>query len=182
MKILLLNASPRAARSRSRAAAADLIASLRAGHPDATVVERDLSAQPVPFVDETWIAAAFTPDARRTPAMREALRVSDELIDELLAADTIVIATPKYNFGVPAALKAWIDQIIRVNRTFAMPGFQGLAKGRKVYVLVASGSEPQAASDHLTPFLRQVFAMIGIDDLSIVPVVEGAARPISSAA
>jgi FMN-dependent NADH-azoreductase len=108
--------------------------------------------------------------------MQAALRFSDELIDELLWADAIVIATPKYNFGVPAALKAWIDQIVRVHRTFRMPGFEGLAQGRLVWVLVASGSEPASAQDHLTPFLRQVFRMIGIDDIEVVPVVNGQAR------
>jgi FMN-dependent NADH-azoreductase len=77
---------------------------------------------------------------------------------------------------VPANLKAWIDQIVRVGRTFAMPGFQGLAGGRQVYVIVASGSEPANGQDHLTPFLRQVFAMIGIGEVAFIPVVQGRAQ------
>ncbi len=131
MTILLIQASPRGARSQSRTAAAQLLAHLRSLHPGAKVVERDLAKNVPPPVDEPWIAAAFTPAERRTPEMAAALRISDSLIDELLAADIVVLATPKYNFSVPANLKAWIDQIVRVGRTFAMPGFQGLAGGAR---------------------------------------------------
>lgn len=176
MNILLLNASPRAARSQSRRTASEVVARLQAAHPAATLVERDLGRESVPPIDEAWIAAAYTPEDRRTPDMKEKLRLSDELIDEFLAADTIVLATPMHNFGITPNLKAWIDQVVRVNRTFAMPGPRGLAVGRKLYAVVASGGSYGPGQEHLTPFLRQVFSFIGITDVTFIPAVNGAAQ------
>ncbi len=117
--LLHIDASPRGERSQSRRLTRELVDSWRAGHPGVTVTHRDVGHDPPPHVDEAWIAAAFAPPAERTRAMHAALRTSDELIDELLAADVWVIGVPMYNFGVPSGFKAYIDQIVRVGRTFA---------------------------------------------------------------
>lgn len=166
MTVLHLDGSPRGERSVSRKLARELVASLPAGR----VIYRDLGRQVIPPVTEEWIAAAYTPEPQRTEDMRALLRFSDELIDELLAADVLVLSTPMYNFGVPSNVKAWIDQVIRVGRTFAMPGFRGLAAGKKAYIVLASGGQYGPGSEHLTPFLRQALAYIGITDVTFLPV------------
>ncbi|MBV1930222.1 MAG: NAD(P)H-dependent oxidoreductase [Porticoccaceae bacterium] len=85
---------------------------------DTEVIYRDLGANPPDFINELWIAAAFTPDEQRTTEQNSLLSLSDELIDEVIKADIILLSTPMYNYGMPAVLKAWFDQVIRVNKTF----------------------------------------------------------------
>lgn len=147
----------------------------RTAHPTGSVTYRDLAHQLVPPVDEAWIAAAYTPAAQRTPALDAALQVSDALIDELLAAEICVFGVPMYNFNVPSSFKAYIDQIVRVGRTFAIDshGFRGLASGKKAIVITARGGSfrpgtPLAAWDHQEPFLRTVFTFIGITDIEFI--------------
>lgn len=123
--------------------------------------------------------------------MHAALRLSDELIDELLAADTLVFGVPMYNFGLSAGFKAYIDQIVRVGRTFSYPGFEGLAKGKRAVVMVAAGQEysegaPMAAMDYVTPYLRTVLGFVGITDVTFIAVATNAgeetlARTLESA-
>ena len=113
--ILHINASGTTDGSVSRAATARLIADMN----PARVITRDLAATPLPQIDETWITARMVPEADRTDADRAALALSDDLIAELRAADAVVIGLPIYNFGMPAALKAWIDLIARPKVTFA---------------------------------------------------------------
>lgn len=131
MNILHTDSSPRGAASHSRKMTAELIAAFKENNQDATVTHRDLGHQPPPFVTEDWANAAYTPEENRTPEQKEALKYSDEAIAELLAADTLVIGAPMYNFGLPADLKAWIDQIIRINKTFKAD-YTGLAAGKKL--------------------------------------------------
>lgn len=116
--LLHLDASVRGERSLSRRLSAAFVQSWLDGDPQARVIARDVGRNPPPFIDEGWIAAAFTAPPRRTAEQLDALRVSDELIEEVRAADVIVLGTPMYNYGMPAALKAWFDQVIRVNQTF----------------------------------------------------------------
>jgi len=82
-----------------------------------SVTYRDIGQNPPSFIDHDWIASAFTPVERREPWMKDALAESDQLVDELIAADVLVIGTPLYNFSMPAALKAWVDQVVRLGRT-----------------------------------------------------------------
>jgi FMN-dependent NADH-azoreductase len=111
MKTLLhIDSSPRGERSHSRQLTAQFARAWRSANPDGTVVHRELGLTPVPLVSEDWIAAAFSNPADRTSAQSAAIAVSDELVDELVAADEVVIGAPMYNFGVTASLKAWIDQ------------------------------------------------------------------------
>lgn len=179
MVLLHIDASPRGARSHSRALAAEFVASWRVAHPAASVVYRDLGHHPVPFVDEAWITAAFSNPRDHTPAVRDAIRLSDELVDEFLAADVIVLSTPMYNFGVPAVVKAYIDQIVRVGRTFSA-NFQGLAEGKKMYIITVRGGggygpgEAQHGLDYASPYLRVIFGFIGVTDINFVDVENAA--------
>lgn len=151
-------------------------------HPNDTVTYRDLGRNPVPFVDESWIAAAFTPPERRSPELWEAICLSDRLVDEFLAADVYVIGVPMYNFSVPATFKAYIDQIVRVGRTVAFePGdsanvFQPLVLGKKMFAIEArgdSGFQPGGRYEkmnHHDPYLVTVFGFMGITDISFIHV------------
>ena len=145
----------------------------------AGVTRRDL-ADGVPLVDETWIGANFTDPAERTEAQRAGLAPSDAMIAELQAADTVVIGLPVYNFGVPAAFKAWIDQIARARVTFRYTedGPVGLLEGKRAIVVVASGGTPvDSAIDFATPYVRHVLGFVGISDLTVIPAAELMADP-----
>lgn len=138
--------------------------------PDTRVLTRDL-ATPPPLIDEDWIGANFTPAPDRTPAQKEKLAISDELVAELQAADTLVIGLPIYNFSVPAAMKAWIDQVARAGLTFryTADGPQGLLSGKRAIVAVASGgTEAGSEIDFATGYLRHVLGFIGITDVVFV--------------
>lgn len=173
--LLHLDASPRGARSHSRKLGQEFLAKWRAAHPHGQVVVRDVGHEPPPFVTEAWVEGAFAPVADHSPAARAAIAVSNRYVDELLAADQLVITTPIYNLSLPAALKAWIDQIVRMDRTVAMGagGFEGLAKNKRALVIVASGSDfrptsPGGAYNFLEPYLRAVLGFIGITDVQFV--------------
>ena len=123
------------------------------------------------FVGPQWIGGAYSPAADRTPEQRAALDRSDALVDELEAADVVVIGVPIYNFGVSAALKSWIDQICRANRTFkySETGPVGLLEGKRAILVVTSGgTEVDGAVDFATPYMRHVLSFIGITDVEVV--------------
>lgn len=173
--LLHLDASPRSARSHSRQLGREFVATWQTNHPTGQVVTRDLAATPPPFVGEGWIESAFTPSAGHSPAAQTAIAVSNAYVDELLSATEIVITTPIYNLSIPAVPKAWIDQIARFGRTFnkSAQGFDGLVTGKKVRILVASGSDfrpntPGGAYNFLEPDLRAVLGFIGLTDVEFV--------------
>ena len=173
-KILRIDASMRHTGSVTRALTDKLVARLRAANPASEVVHRDL-ADGVPMVDEAWIGANFTDPAERDDAQRAALAHSDELVAELKAADTLVIGLPIYNFGVPAAFKAWIDMIARARETFRYTetGPEGLMTGKRALIVVASGGVPVgSAMDFATPYVRHALAFIGITDVEFIPAAE----------
>ena len=125
----------------------------------------------MPLIDEAWIGANFTPAEERTQEQLEILAFSDELVAELKAADILVIGSPIYNFGVPAALKAWVDLVARARLTFRYTenGPEGLLKGKTAYVVIASGGVPvDSAVDFATPYLRQALRFVGITDIEII--------------
>ena len=117
-KVLHITASPRSERSHSRKLGGELVAAWLEAHPGDTVTLRDVGHNPPPHVTEAWIAAAYSPPETHSPELKAAIAVSNDLIDELLAHDLLVISTPMYNFGVPSTLKAYIDNIVRLGRTF----------------------------------------------------------------
>ena len=170
MHILEVTASARQGGSVSRDLVTDLVAALEDRHGDLTVTRRDV-ASGLPFVHEDWVRANFTPEEQRSPADRDVLALSDELVAEVEAADVIVIGTPIYNFSVPATLKAWIDLIARARRTFRYTdnGVEGLLRGKRAYVIVPSGGvEVGSPVDFATPYLRHVLGFIGITDVEII--------------
>jgi len=164
--ILRVDASARKAGSSSRALTDALIARLA---PD-EIVTRDLT-EVLPFVTEDWVGANFTDESERTDAQKAELALSDSLVDELVAADTLVIGTPIYNFAVPAALKGWIDLIARARKTFhyTANGPEGLLTDKKAYVLIASGgTEVGSDIDFASGYLRHILAFVGITDVTVI--------------
>lgn len=173
--LLVLDASPRIDRSHSRRLSQEYVSSWRAAHPAGQVVTRDLALEPPPFVTEAWVVGAYAPLETQSSAAREAIAVSNRYVDELFAADDVLIATPMYNLSLPAALKAWIDQVVRAGRTFAYRanGFEGLAKGKRVKIIVTSGGDfrpgtPGAGFDFLSPYLRGILGFIGITEVEFI--------------
>ena len=169
-RLLLVQASGRRRESQSRALSNEIAARLKTAGRIDRVIERDL-ADGIEFVDEDWIAANFTPEEQRTDAQRQRLAGSDALVDELAAADILVIATPIYNFGVPAVLKAWIDQVARARKTFRYTeqGPRGLLEGKKAYVVIASGGTKVGSEiDFVSGYLRHVLGFLGIHDVSVI--------------
>lgn len=141
-------------------------------NPDGRVVERDLIKTDLPFVDLPWLGAYFTPAEQHTLAMKELLRLSDELVAELLAADDIAIGTPVYNYNIPALLKAYIDHIVRKGKTLGFAG-EGLVHGKRCTLLMASGGSytegsPIRDRDIATTYLRLILKVIGIDNVTVV--------------
>lgn len=174
-RILVVDSSPRGEQSLSRKLTADVVRQLRARHPDSTVVTRDLSAAPLPHLDAAALNAFFTPPEQRNAALAAAIGPSDRAIDELLAADVIVIGAPMWNFGIPSSLKAWIDHVVRAGRTFkyGAAGPESLVpEGKKVIVVSARGgvySEgPMKAMDHQEAYLKAVLGFIGLHDVVFV--------------
>ena len=164
--ILSVQSSGRRNGSTTRTLSDRVIETLGAGN----VVTRDLS-HGVPFVDENWIAANFTPEEQRTAEQAATLAFSDSLVEELEAADVIVIGAPIYNFGVPAALKAWIDMVARARRTFRYTdnGPDGLLKNKRAIVVAASsGTEVGSSIDFATGYLRHVLGFIGVTDVTVI--------------
>ena len=170
LKVLEVAASGRNDGSVSRMLSADLIAALEERHGSITLTRRDLN-RGLSLVDEAWINANFTAAEERSAEQRAVLAESDALVAELKAADVLVIGAPIYNFGVPAALKAWIDMVARARLTFRYTedGPKGLLEGKKAYLVVASGGVPVgSAVDFATPYLRHALAFIGIDDVEVI--------------
>lgn len=159
-KILHVSASIRGDESVSRQISTRIAQSLNDGL-DASIIERDLAANDLPYVDAASFAANGTPSDERTPEQRELAAIADTLIDELQSADAIVLGIPMYNFGAPAIVKAWADLVARAGTTFRYTpnGPEGLLTGKKAYIALATGgtmigSEIDYLSGWLTHFLN----------------------------
>jgi FMN-dependent NADH-azoreductase len=174
LKILEIAASGRRDGSITRQLSADLISALQDRFGPTEVNRRDLASD-VPFVDEAWIEANFTPDEGRTQKHKDTLAYSDELVAELRNADTLVIGVPVYNFSIPASLKAWIDMVARARLTFRYTegGPVGLLQGKKAYLVVATGGVPVGSPvDFATPYLRHALSFLGITDVEVIAADE----------
>ncbi|MBD2070095.1 FMN-dependent NADH-azoreductase [Leptolyngbya sp. FACHB-671] len=169
--ILQVDSSPRGERSISRALTKQFVHAWQHTYPEGHITYRDVGRHPIPPIDEAWIAAAFTPPAGMTLALESALAISNELIDEVLAADFLVFGVPMYNYSVPANFKAYLDQIVRVRRTFVVSsdGYEGLVKGKKVVVITTrGGSYAGEPLDFQEPYLRAVFELLGITEIAFI--------------
>src|ERR1700688_3187659 len=174
MTLLRIDSSARR-NSISRQLTSKFVESWKRQHPGGQLIERDLATSPLRLITDEWTRAAYSDPASLTPAQRETLAVSDTLVEELLAADTIVIGAPMYNLTVSAPLKAWIDQIVRVGRTvlYGAGGAEGVLKGKKVVVLTSRGGSfrpgtPTAQYDHQEPYLQHILGFMGLTDITFI--------------
>jgi FMN-dependent NADH-azoreductase len=179
--LLQIDSSPMGDYSVSRQLTADFVAAWKAANPGGTVVSRDLHNTEGLGVDHltpvtgAWVGAAYTPPAALTEEQKAILAVSDKLLAEVFAADEIVFGVPMHNFSVPSVLKLWIDLIVRAGVTFryGANGPEGLIKGKKATLLIATGGEygpgsPAAGYNFVEPYLRAVLGFLGITDVKVV--------------
>jgi FMN-dependent NADH-azoreductase len=173
--LLHIDSSPLYGRSVSRELTGAFVTQWKASHPDGQVIDRDLSATTIPPITAEWVGAIYTPADSRTPQQKDLLALSDSLIVELDQADEYVIGVPMHNFGVPSALKLWIDQIARVGRTFSYAGGtpKGLLVGKKATFIIATGgiydAQTQMASfNFVEPYLRSVFGFLGVTNATFL--------------
>lgn len=173
--VLHIDASARRQGSTTRDLSTDIVSRLA----PARIIRRDLST-PLPLLTEAWVDANFTPPNSRTDEQRKTLALSDQLVQELKDADTIVIGLPIYNFSVPAAFKAWIDLVARAGVTFAYSenGPRGLLTGKRAILAVASGGTAVDSDiDFATGYARHVLGFIGITDVSVIAADRMAVDP-----
>ena len=183
MKTLLqIDASARVTRSLSRGLTAAFAEHWQKARPNDNWIERDVGLKPPSAISEAWIAAAFKPVDQRTPAQVTALQESDELLAELEPADIIVIGTPMYNYGMPSALKAWIDQVIRIGRTFSFDLARGeqpiepIQTGKILVILTASGEGGfgvgglNAAGNHLDTAIVSASRLLGVSEHHVIRI------------
>ena len=170
-KVLLVQSSIFGNQSKSLALAREFLAR----YPNASLVEWILTPTSMPHLDAETIAAMAVPEGQHTERQKSLVALSDTLIAEVEAADTIVLAVPMYNFSIPSTLKAWIDHVARAGRTFRYTeaGPVGLMKGKRAYVVTARGGiysdgGPAGALDFQGPYLRAVLGFIGIDDVTFI--------------
>lgn len=168
--VLKIDASARKEGSVTRQLTDQLVTGLLERAPGARVLARDVAGG-LPVIDEDWIGANFTDTAERSAEQRLKLALSDTLVNELKSADTIVLGVPIYNFGVPAALKAWIDLVARARETFRYTenGPEGLLLNKKAYIVLASGgTEAGSEIDFASGYLHHVLGFLGINDVTLI--------------
>ena len=176
--ILRLDASPRYTDSESRKLGDQIQNHLLSQSPRLGVKSRDLSSSALPHIANETIVGFYTPTEAMTAELRQATALSDELIYELKHADTLLISCPMYNFGVPSSLKAWIDQIVRINETFAFDGsaFEGLVPVKRAVLALAYGASGYApggdfsAMNFLEPYLISLMGFLGIEETRVVRI------------
>jgi FMN-dependent NADH-azoreductase len=173
MKLLQIDSSARAS-SVTRRLTAKFAEEWKKNHLDGEVIHRDLSVMAFPLITDDWSATQIE-DSKLTPTQRSYLSMSDELIEELKAADTIVIGAPMYNFSIPSSLKAWIDQVVRIGKTrsYGPNGGEGLLKRKKVSVITSRGGAYEKGTamedfDFQEPYLRHILGFIGLTDVTFI--------------
>ena len=176
-KILIINASARNERSISRYMTNVFVEIWEERNPNDSIIYREVGQGNIPHVTEKWIAGAFKSPALRNEEEREALKLSDELVAELKEADVVVLGTPMYNWSVPSALKAYIDQVLRANETVLISKedltnpYTGLLKNKRVFLLMVRGNmgyDPGDFYEHMdfqTKYLKTVFGIMGIQEV-----------------
>ena len=184
MNILHITSSSRGSASYSNRVAIQVLDELKGRNPGSSVTVRDLAREPLPHIDDDFVAATRSPDGPQTERQRTQLAQSDALVDELLAADVIVIAAPMINFTIPSTLKSWIDHVARAGRTFSYSekGPQGLVTGKQVILVAARGGvyAGNPALDFQVPYLKSVLGFLGMTDVEVLEV-EGTAYGLDAA-
>ncbi|EJM18984.1 acyl carrier protein phosphodiesterase [Pseudomonas sp. GM21] len=170
-RVLIIESSARQQDSVSRQLTQTFINQWKTAHPGDQITVRDLAVSPVPHLDINLLGGWMKPAGQRSDIEESSLERSNQLTDELLAADVLVMAAPMYNFAIPSTLKAWLDHVLRAGVTFKYTdtGPQGLLSGKRAYVLTARGGiYAGSTADHQEPYLRQVMAFIGIHDVTFI--------------
>ena len=170
-RVLIIESSARQQDSVSRQLTQTFVSQWKAAHPNDQITVRDLAVNPVPHLDINLLGGWMKPAEQRSDIEQVSLERSNQLTDELLAADVLVMAAPMYNFAIPSTLKAWLDHVLRAGVTFKYTetGPQGLLSGKRAYVLTARGGiYAGSTADHQEPYLRQVMAFIGIHDVTFI--------------
>lgn len=187
LRVLRIDSSARRGTSVSRSLADELVDGLRSRYPAVEQTVRDLAGEPLPYVNEAWIGARNAHADDLGAEQRSALEISDTLVRELIATDVIVIAAPVYNFGVPAALKAWIDLAARPGLTFryTAAGPEGLLQGKRAFLVITSGGTAVGgAEDFVSGYLRHVLGFLGVRDVETIAadgLMLGGSAPIVAA-
>ncbi len=170
-RILVINASPNADASVSRALTERFVADWRKNNTETEIVYRDVGLTPPPHLDQATINAYYTPADALTEEQQDILALSNEIVSEVEAADVVVIGSPMHNFGISSGLKTWIDHVARVGRTFRYTenGPEGLLGGRRVFVLTARGGAYQGSDlDGQAPYLKTVLGFVGLTDVTFI--------------
>jgi len=185
--LLNIQSSPNLASSASRAASKVFLDKYVANHPGTKVVDLDLAVNPPPHLGVHHLGAYFAPPEAHTPENAAALKASDAYVDQLLAADIVLIGTPMHNFGIASVLKSWIDNIARAGRTFKYTetGAIGLLTGKKVVIIVGSGGVysdgPYQAYEHASNYLKAILGLLGLTDVTVVRAEAQALGPEAAA-
>jgi FMN-dependent NADH-azoreductase len=179
MKLLEIQSSVRQEGSISRTLSDEFIQSWQTTNPQGQHKKRDVGIHPPTHPTELWTTANYIPPQERSPEMVAVLAESEELIAELLWADCLVLGVPMYNFSVPSTLKAYLDNIVRIDRTFSFDPptqtFQGLVTDKKVLIITPSAGNfvvgtPLGELNFCDPYLRSILGFLGIRDVTVVPV------------
>jgi FMN-dependent NADH-azoreductase len=173
--LLRIDASSRHDGSVSRNIGDELVHALTQ-QPNVSVIHRDLANESVEHIRNQTIVGFYTPEDQLNDELRSALALSDQLINDLLQADTLIITTPMYNYSVPSVLKAWMDQVARMGKTFSFDGNKlvGLLKGKRAYIVVSYGlpgyvdGGASSSVDFVQPHLRAFLALLGIEDVNFI--------------
>jgi FMN-dependent NADH-azoreductase len=170
--ILFVSSSPRRAASYSNQVAGELVRKLEESGPGAEVTIRDLAGDPLPHIDNEFVAMIH--GGPQTDVQKAVAARSDLLVDELIAADTVVIAAAMINFSIPSTLKTWIDHVTRAGRTFSYSesGPKGLVTGKRVFLVVARGGVygDKKQFDFQLPYLLHVLAFLGMTDVEVINI------------
>lgn len=179
-KVLIINASPRAERSHSRKLTALFAAKWSTKYKDDIFIYREVGQVSIPHITEQWIASAFIKPEERKPENHEVLALSNALVKELKEADVYIIGTPMYNWSIPSGLKAYIDQIMRINETWKFKSgepdgdYVGLLKNKKLYILSSRGDsgynegQINAHMNFQTTYLMKIFNIMGVEDIECI--------------
>jgi FMN-dependent NADH-azoreductase len=175
LTLLHIDSSPLYGQSVSRQLSDAFVAQWKSSHPDGIVINRDLNATSIPPISAGWVSAVYTPEEARTAQQKELLSQSDALLAELNQADEYIFGVPMHNFSIPSVLKLWIDQIMRVGKTFSYADgkAKGLIVGKKATFIIATGgnydAQTQMASfNFVEPYLRSVFGFLGLTDVTFL--------------
>ena len=179
-KLLVINSSTRIENSQSRFLTNLFVEKWNQKKPNDSVIFREIGITPVPHIDNEWIAASFTKPENRTVENQRPLKLSNQFVKELQESDVIVLGVPMYNWGIPSTLKAYIDQIMRINETWKFKSgkpdsnYVGLLENKKLFILSARGDsgygigEKHSHMNFQTTYLQFIFNILGIKDITMI--------------